>query len=224
MPSRSSGANPSLTPDLAARRNARVILNRLKKLYPAIGTALEYHDPWQLLVATVLSAQTTDENVNRVTPTLFERWPTADDLAEANPEEVEKVIFSTGFYRQKTRSIIALATDVVERFNGVVPADLDSLVTLRGVGRKTASVLLVEAWGLPAIAVDTHVKRLSNLLAFTNEKTPEKVERDLMALFPEERWTLLAHLLIFHGRQVCIARRPKCEACVMSHLCPSSRV
>ncbi len=219
MPSRSSGANPSLTPDPAARRNARVILNRLKKLYPAIGTALEYHEPWQLLVATVLSAQTTDENVNRVTPILFGRWPTADDLAEANPGEVEKVIFSTGFYRQKTKSIIALAADIVERFNGVVPADLDSLVTLRGVGRKTASVLLVEAWGLPAIAVDTHVKRVMKRVGITDQTDPAKIERELMALYPQDQWSGISMRVIRFGRDVCDARKPRCWECPLRDRC-----
>ncbi len=219
MPSRFPGANPPLTPDAAARRDARVILNRLKKLYPEINTALEYLDPYQLLVATVLSAQTTDENVNRVTPVLFARWPTADDLAEADPEEVEKVIFSTGFYRQKTRSIIALAADVVERFNGVVPADLEALVTLRGVGRKTASVLLVEAWGMPAIAVDTHVKRVMRRIGLTDQTDPVKIERELMALYPRDQWSGISMRVIRFGREVCDARRPRCWECPLRDRC-----
>ena len=156
-------------PTTEERRNARVILNRLKKRYPDIATALDYVDPWNLLVATVLSAQTTDANVNRVTPVLFERWPAPDDLAAANPEEVEEVVFSTGYYRQKTKSIIALSADLVDRYDGVVPDDLEELVTLRGVGRKTASVVLAEAFGKPAIAVDTHVKRLREKLGPASE-------------------------------------------------------
>ncbi len=207
-------------PDATERRNARVLLNRLHKLYPEMGTALDYVDPWQLLVATVLSAQTTDENVNRVTPVLFGRWPSSDDLAEANPEEVERVVFSTGFYRQKTKSIIALSSDLVERFDGVVPEDLDLLVTLRGVGRKTASVLLAEAWGLPAIAVDTHVKRVAGRLGLTTETDPLKIERELMALYPRHRWAGISMRVIQFGRDVCEARKPHCWECSLSDRCP----
>ena len=151
-----------------------------------MGTALTYQDPWQLIVATVLSAQTTDENVNRVTPVLFGRWPTPEDLAEADPEEVEQVVFSTGFYRQKTKSIISLASDLVDRYDGVVPADLDEMTTLRGVGRKTASVVLAEAWGMPAIAVDTHVKRVAGRLGLTTTSDPAKVEADLQGAVSRE--------------------------------------
>jgi len=181
---------PNPVPSSEERRNARTILNRLKKRYQEIGTALEYRDPWQLLVATVMSAQTTDDQVNKVTPVLFERWPEAADLAAANPEEVEEVIFSTGFYRQKTRSILALSADLEERFAGVVPGDLDELVTLKGVGRKTASVLLAEAFGIPAIAVDTHVKRVSNRLGLVDVQDPQGaprragLERDLDEIHP----------------------------------------
>ena len=207
------------TPDAAFRRNARVILNRLKKLYPDTGTALEYVNPWQLLVATVLSAQTNDENVNRVTPVLFDRWSTAEDLAEANPDDVERVIFSTGFYRQKTKSIITLAADVAERFDGVVPADLESLVTLRGVGRKTASVLLAEAWGMPAIAVDTHVKRVTRRVGLTEETDPAKIERDLMSLYPEDQWSGISMRVIQFGRDVCDARKPRCWECPLVDRC-----
>ena len=207
-------------PDATERRNARVLLNRLHKLYPDIGTALDYTDPWQLLVATVLSAQTTDENVNGVTPVLFDRWPTSDDLAEADPEEVESVVFSTGFYRQKTKSIIALSVDLAERFGSVVPDDLDELVTLRGVGRKTASVLLAEAWGLPAIAVDTHVKRVAGRLGLTTETDPVKIERHLMALYPRDRWAGISMRVIQFGRDVCAARKPRCWECPLGDRCP----
>ncbi len=205
--------------DPESRRQARTILGRLKKRYPQIGTALEYDDPWQLLVVTVLSAQTTDENVNRVAPALFARWPDPDDLAAADPEEVESVIFSTGFYRQKTKSIIALSADLAERFEGQVPADLESLVTLRGVGRKTASVVLAEAWGLPAIAVDTHVKRLSKRLGLTDHSDPDKVEIDLRALYPEKEWSGISMRFIQFGREVCIARRPRCWECPLADRC-----
>ncbi len=185
-----------------------------------MGTALTYEDPWQLIVATVLSAQTTDENVNRVTPTLFARWPTPEDLAEADPEEVEQVVFSTGFYRQKTKSIISLASDVVDRYDGVVPADLDEMTTLRGVGRKTASVVLAEAWGMPAIAVDTHVKRVAGRLGLTATSDPAKVEAALMALYPKNRWAGISMRMIQFGRDVCDARKPRCWECPLVDRCP----
>lgn len=202
------------------RRHARTILGRLEQRYPEIGTALDHDDPWQLLVATVLSAQTTDENVNGVTPVLFERWPDVEALAGADPEAVEEVVFSTGFYRQKTRSIIELSQDLLERFGGEVPRDLDALVTLRGVGRKTASVVLAEAWGIPAIAVDTHVKRVSRRLGMTEEIDPVKVEHDLRALYPEEEWPGISMRFIQFGRDTCEARLPRCWECVLADLCP----
>jgi len=193
--------------------------------YPDAHCALTHTNAYQLGVATILSAQTTDERVNMVTPVLFERYPTPAHLADAPPEEVEEIIRSTGFFRNKTKNIIGFAQGVTDRHGGEVPRTMTELTALPGVGRKTANVILGNAFRISeGVVVDTHVNRLSNLLAFTSEKTPEKIERDLMSLFPEERWTLLSHLLIFHGRQVCIARRPRCEACVMSHLCPSSRV
>ena len=202
------------------RRNARVILNRLKKRYPDIATALDYVDPWNLLVATVLSAQTTDANVNRVTPVLFERWPTAEDLAAADPEEVEEVVYSTGYYRQKTKSIIALAADLSERYDGEVPDDLDELITLRGVGRKTASVVLAEAFGIPAIAVDTHVKRVSNRLGLTTSSDPVRIEFDLRALYPERDWEAVSMRFIQFGRDVCDAKKPRCVGCPLADRCP----
>jgi endonuclease-3 len=211
---------PQPAPSPAERRDARTLLNRLKKRYPDIGTALDYQDPWQLLVATVISAQTTDENVNRVTPELFARWPTADDLAEADPEEVEATIYSTGFYRQKTASIIALSQDLVDRYDGAVPPDLDALVELRGVGRKTASVVLAEAWDLPAIAVDTHVKRVTNRLGLTTETDPEKIEFLLRALYPESEWSGISMRVIQFGRDTCEARRPHCWECPLADRCP----
>ena len=197
----------------------------LAEEYPHARCALTYTDAYQLGVATILSAQTTDERVNMVTPVLFERCPTPAHLADARPEEVEEIIRSTGFFRNKTKNIIGFAQGVTDRHGGEVPRTMNELTALPGVGRKTANVILGNAFAISeGVVVDTHVKRLSTLLAFTKQKTPEKVEEDLMGLFLEERWTLLSHLLIFHGRQVCIARRPRCEACVMSHLCPSSRV
>jgi endonuclease-3 len=213
---------PRPTPDPGPdeRRHARTVLGRLKKRYPDIGTALDHRDPWQLLVATVLSAQTTDENVNAVTPVLFDRWPDADALAAADPEDVEEVVFSTGFYRQKTRSIVELSQDLVERFGGEVPRDLDVLTTLRGVGRKTASVVLAEAWGIPAIAVDTHVKRVTRRLGMTTETDPVKVEHDLRALYPKREWRAISMRFIQFGRDVCDARVPRCWDCPLVDRCP----
>ncbi|MXZ06639.1 MAG: endonuclease III [Acidimicrobiia bacterium] len=203
------------------RGYARRIMNRLEARYPEIRTALNYENPFQLLVSTVISAQTTDENVNRATPELFARWPTPDDLATANPEEVEKVIFSTGFYRQKTRSIIALAQDLTERFEGEVPDSMAELVTLKGVGRKTASVVLAEAFGKPAIAVDTHVRRITNRrLQLTKEDDPAKIEQDLKALVPRQEWRHLSMRIIQFGRDVCEARKPRCWECDLTGLCP----
>jgi endonuclease-3 len=211
---------PAVAPDAAAKRRARTILDRLVRRYPEIHTALDYASPWQLLVSTVLSAQTTDDNVNRVVPRLFARWPTAADLAEANPEEVEDVIFSTGFYRQKTVSIIALSRDLVEEFGGEVPADIDELTTLRGVGRKTASVVLAEAFGVPAIAVDTHVKRVCRRLGLTGSDDPVEIESDLRALYPRTRWSGVSMRFIQFGREVCDARRPRCWECDLADRCP----
>ena len=201
------------------RQHAAAVLEVLKDRYPTIGTALRYVDPWQLLVATVLSAQTTDENVNAVTPILFERWPTAEDLAAADPEAVEEVVYSTGFFRQKTKSIIALSVDLVERFDGVVPADLDDLVTLHGVGRKTASVVLAEAFDVPAIAVDTHVNRVTNRLGLVATNDPEHIEFALRDLYPEDQWGGISMRVIQFGREVCDARRPRCWECPVDPLC-----
>lgn len=214
---RSDAAN---APTTEQRRNARVILNRLKKRYPDIGTALEYADPWQLLVATVLSAQTTDEMVNKVTPVLFARWPTPEDLANANPEEVEQVVYSSGFYRQKTKSIIGLAHGVVDLYGGEVPCDLEAMTQLPGVGRKTASVVLAEAWAQPAIAVDTHVKRVTNRLGLTTTSDPTKIEFQLRALYPDKEWAGISMRVIQFGRDVCDARRPRCWECPLGDRCP----
>jgi endonuclease-3 len=217
MPPKSRSGRPE--PTTEEKRNARVILNRLKKRYPEIRTALDYQDEWQLLVSTVLSAQTTDVNVNAVAPKLFERYPTPYDLAEANPEDVEKIIFSTGFYRQKTKSIISLAADLVETHDGDVPRDLNDLVKLRGVGRKTASVVLAEAWGVPAIAVDTHVKRVSNRLGITHSTDPTKIEFELKALYPEKDWAGISMRLVQFGRDVCDAKSPNCPVCPLADRC-----
>lgn len=207
-------------PTQSERRRARTIFARLVARYPTIGTALDYRSPWELLVVTVLSAQTTDETVNRVAPQLFERYPAPADLAEANPEDVEKIVFSTGFYRQKTKSIIGLAAAVEEQFGGVVPDNLADLTTLPGVGRKTASVLLAEAWDQPAIAVDTHVRRVAGRLGLTAETNPTKIEHDLMALYPRDVWSGISMRFIQFGRDTCIARQPKCGSCELYRLCP----
>ena len=206
-------------PGRAEKGKARAILNRLLRRYPTIGTALDYESPFQLLVVTVLSAQTTDENVNKVAPVLFEHYPTVSDLAEANPEDVERIVYSTGFFRQKTKSIIKLAQAIEELFDGEAPADIDELVKLPGVGRKTASVLLAEAWGVPAIAVDTHVRRVSRRLGLTSQNDPVKIERDLMALFPKSTWSGVSMRFIQFGRDVCDARRPLCGECELFNLC-----
>ena len=191
------------------------MLNRLIRRYRSAQTALDYANPWELLVSTVLSAQTTDENVNRVTPALFRRWPTAEDLAGASLEEVENVVFSTGFYRQKARSIIELSRDLTERYGGVVPASLEELITLRGVGRKTASVVLAEAFGVPAIAVDTHVRRVTGRIGLTVQTDPEKIETDLKALYPTKAWGGISMRFIQFGRDICDARAPRCGECEM---------
>ncbi len=213
---RADGTRPTAT----ERGRARAVLNRLKKRYPTIRTALDYRSPWELLVATVLSAQTTDENVNRVAPVLFEKYPGPAELAEANPEDVEEIIFSTGFYRQKTKSIIALAAAVEEMYDGEVPDTMEELVKLPGVGRKTASVLLAEAWNKPAIAVDTHVKRVTGRLELTHETDPDKIEQDLKALFPTEEWAGISMRFIQFGRDVCTARNPWCGSCELRLCCP----
>lgn len=191
----------------------------MKKRYPRMGTALDYRSPWELLVVTVMSAQTTDENVNKVAPALFERYPEAADLADARPEDVEELIYSTGFYRQKTKSIIQLSQDVTELFDGEIPADIEELVKLRGVGRKTASVVLAEIWDVPAIAVDTHVKRVSRRLGLTEETDPVRIESDLKALYPESTWSGLSMRFIQFGRDICEARRPRCGSCELFGLC-----
>lgn len=201
------------------------VLACLKREYPDAHTELDYQTPLQLLVATILSAQCTDKRVNMVTPVLFNTFPTAASLADAPPEQLEEIIRSTGFFRNKTKSLIGLGKALVERHNGEVPDSMEELVKLPGVGRKTANVVLGNAFGKNVgVVVDTHVARLSHRLGFTKKTDPVKIEQDLMRLFPREDWALLAHLLIFHGRRVCEARRPKCEICVLNDICPSSTV
>ncbi|MCC6729355.1 MAG: endonuclease III, partial [Chthonomonadales bacterium] len=179
-------------------------------------------DPWQLLCATILSAQCTDARVNQVTPALFARYPTAEALAAADAAAVEEVVRSTGFFREKARSLMEMSQDVVARYGGSVPRTLDELVTLRGVGRKTANVLIGVAFGGQAVVVDTHVRRISRLLGWTENTDPARIERDLMDLLPADEWTPLAHRLIRHGRETCVARRPRCAECTLLALCPSA--
>ncbi|HUH14186.1 MAG TPA: endonuclease III [Longimicrobiales bacterium] len=209
----------------AKRQRAAEITRRLRAEYPDAETALDHESPYQLLVATILSAQCTDERVNMVTPALFARFPDAESLSGGRPEEVEELIRSTGFFRSKTKSLLGMSAALVERHGGEVPRTMDELTELPGVGRKTANVVLGNAFDIAAgVVVDTHVSRLSQRLAFTAETTPEAIERDLAELFPKEEWVELPHLLILHGRAVCKARKPLCERCVVNDLCPSSRV
>lgn len=202
---------------------AKQTFARLRAAHPDAKTALDHRSPFELLVATVLSAQTTDVNVNKATPTLFSRWPNAEALSRAEPSDVEKVIGSLGFFRQKTKSVIGLSKALVEKFGGEVPRTLAELVTLPGVGRKTANVVLGVAFNAPeGVVVDTHVQRLSQRLGWTKETEPEKIEQDLMRLFPREDWDAIGHTLIFHGRRICTAMRPACAACPVNDVCPSA--
>jgi endonuclease-3 len=201
------------------------VLSRLKELYPDAKCALDYRNPFELLCATILSAQCTDARVNLVTPALFARYPTAFELARANPAEVEEIIKPTGFFRNKTRSLIGMAQALVADHGGEVPRTMAELRKLPGVGRKTANVILGNAYNVnEGVTVDTHVGRLSRLLGLSANEDPVKIEQELMRLFPQEDWALLSHLLIFHGRQVCVARRPRCGDCVLARICPSSTV
>lgn len=203
---------------------AHEILELLTAEYPDAHCELDFRTPFELLAATILSAQCTDVRVNMVTPELFRRWPTAASLASAEQLDVEEVIRSTGFFRNKARSLIGMAQALVADHGGLVPRSMAELRPIPGVGRKTANVILGNAFGLSeGITVDTHVRRLANLLWLSRASDPEKIERDLMPLIPQEDWTLVSHLLIWHGRRVCIANRPKCGECVIAALCPSRR-
>ncbi len=203
-----------------ARDRVADLLKRLKRAYPDAKCALDHDSPLQLLVATILSAQCTDERVNKVTPDLFRRWNSAAAFAATDMAELEKAIQSTGFFRNKARSIKECCRDLVARHGGAVPKVLEELVQLRGVGRKTANVVLGNAYGIPGITVDTHVGRLSRRLGLTREEDPVKVEFELMERVPKKDWTLFSHLLIHHGRRVCGSRKPLCEGCTLLDLCP----
>lgn len=209
-------------PPRARREKAEEVLRLLAEAHPDAHCELDHEGPLQLLVATVLSAQCTDARVNAVTPALFARFPTAGDYASADRAALEELIRPTGFFRSKATSLIGIGQALLERFDGEVPGRLEDLVTLPGVGRKTANVVLGNAFGVPGLTVDTHVGRVSRRLGWTVQDDPVEVEADLAALFHEQEWTMLSHRLIFHGRRICYARRPACERCPVAHLCPSA--
>ena len=203
----------------------RLTAERLATEYPGAVPdlcELDFTDPWQLLVATVLSAQTTDERVNSVTPALFKRFSSPFEMAEASPDDVEDIIRPTGFFRVKAKTLVSLAQAVSERFGGRVPASIEELVSLPGVGRKTANVVLSVAFGVPGLPVDTHVSRLSRLLGLTTNTDPNKIEADLCAALAPKEWGALSLRLILHGRRTCVARRPRCGQCILADLCPSA--
>jgi len=206
---------------LARVRRARTINRELGRIYPDAHCELDFTNPLELAVATILSAQCTDARVNMVTPTLFAKYPTAKDYAEADRADVEKIIQSTGFFRNKTTSIIGLGQALVERHDGEVPRTLDELVTLPGIGRKTANVILGNAFGVPGLTVDTHFGRLVRRLDWTQDTDPVKVEFAVMDLIPKKDWTILSHRLIWHGRRCCFARKPDCAGCGIARWCPS---
>lgn len=206
------------------REKAKVIVNRLKENYPNAHCTLDFQTPFQLLVATILSAQCTDKRVNKVTPELFMRFNTPTDLAEANLVEIEDIIQSTGFFRQKAKSIKRTSEILANHFHGTVPEKMEDLIKLPGIGRKTANVILGTAFHKnDGVVVDTHVKRISNRLGFTEQNDPIKIEKDLMKILPQDDWTIYSHLIIEHGRTICKARKPDCMNCFLSDVCPSSK-
>jgi len=208
-------------PPRGAKKRALLTVERLRDLYPAV-TELAHQDPFQLVIATILSAQTTDRSVNLVTPELFRRYPSAADLGAAHPATVEELIKPTGFFRLKTRRIIDASRKMVDLFDGEVPGNLEDLIKIPGIGRKTANVILGVGFDVPGFAVDTHVTRLTNKLYLVRTRDPVKIEYQVCAMVPKEEWTGLSLRLILHGRRVCIARRPRCEECVLNDFCPSS--
>ena len=206
---------------MTKKERAAIILQRLKNRYPAPKTALNWSTAWELLVATVLAAQCTDARVNLVMPEFFRRWPDIKALAQADVLEVEEVIKSTGFYRNKAKNLVAAARKICAEFNGQVPDSMEELVTLSGVGRKTANIVLSNAFGKnEGIAVDTHVKRISFRLGLTTSKNPDIIEKDLMVLFPGKDWGYVNHALVLFGREICTARKPKCGECELGDICP----
>ncbi len=204
----------------ALRKRAAKILQRLQAAYPNAGCELKYSNPLELAVAAILSAQCTDERVNKITPALFRKYRTAADWAKTPQPVLEKEIRSTGFFRNKARNIRALAAVLDEKFGGRVPDNLDTLITLPGIGRKTANLLIATAFGHPGIIVDTHFKRLSQRLGFTQNDNPDKIEFELKAIVPEKNWSAWSHCMVFHGRRCCYARKPNCEGCPINKLCP----
>ena len=206
------------------RERAEQVLDELHVLYPGATTELEHGTPFELLICTILSAQATDKSVNEASPALFERYPDAFALAQATVEEVTPYIKTIGLYKNKAKNIVGTAKKLVEEHEGEVPTDFDALLGFPGVGRKTANVVLSNAFGRPAIAVDTHVGRLARRLKFSTSENPDKVEQDLEKLFPKDRWIFVHHALILHGRRVCGARKPQCEVCTLRPWCPSSLV
>jgi endonuclease-3 len=206
---------------LARKRRARRINRTLAELYPYAHAELDFRSPFELLVATVLSAQTTDGVVNQITPMLFARYPDARSMAEADPAELEVILKPTGFFRAKARNVMALCNRLVDEYDGEVPPRLQDLVTLPGVGRKTANVVLGNAFGIPGITVDTHFGRLARRFGWTESDDPVRVEADVAELFEPRDWTMLSHRVVFHGRRVCHARKPACGACAVAALCPS---
>lgn len=220
--SSTASAVPGGSPSSALVRRARKINRELALVYPDARCELDFDGPFQLLTATVLSAQCTDVRVNQVTPALFARFPDARAMASAPRDELEDLIRPTGFFRSKSTSLLALSRDLIERFDGRVPGRLEDLVTLRGVGRKTANVVLGNAFDVPGITVDTHMGRLARRLGLTINEDPVAVERDLAALIERREWTLWSHRIIFHGRRRCTARKPDCGGCEIARLCPSA--
>ncbi|MBL7068061.1 MAG: endonuclease III [Candidatus Marinimicrobia bacterium] len=209
---------------MSSKNLAKEIFSRLKNAYPAAKCSLQFRSPHELFVSTILSAQCTDKRVNQVTSALFRKYPTVKAFAESDIEELKEVIRSTGFYNHKARAIQVSMKTIMEKYNGEVPESLEELVKLDGVGRKTANVVLGDAFGIPGIVVDTHVKRLSNRMGLIKNTDPLKIEQDLMKLFPPDQWTLLGHLMIDHGRSICIARKPKCPDCSLNDICPSAEI
>lgn len=205
------------------QKRIKKVLGLLKKEYPNTKPQLDYNNPFELLIATILSAQCTDAMVNIVTKDLFKQYPNPYDYVKAEVEEIEKMIFSTGFYKQKTKSIKACCKILVDKYNSKVPQNFELLTELPGVGRKTASVVAGHAFNIPAIAVDTHVKRITNLLGIVSSTNPEKIEAELKNIIPKKDWVNSTHWFINHGRNICIARRPKCDKCLLSRYCPSAK-
>jgi len=221
---RPSGEGRSVDPmgrPRSPKGRTREVAARLAVEYPEAICELDHSSPYELLAATILSAQCTDARVNMVTPVLFARYPTPEDLMHAEPSELEEIVRTTGFFASKAKNLIGMATNVVERFDGEVPQSLDDLVSLPGVGRKTANVVLGNAFGVPGITVDTHFGRLSRRFGWTEAEDPEKVEAEVGSLFPKSDWTVLSHRMIWHGRRVCHSRTPACGACPLAQLCPS---